>query len=265
MLAFINHDDKRSLEFMEEFIKRQHYVSDSLKDMKYADVIYLGMKGIDRKNRLVINHETITLSQDLLMNLKENCLIVTLVHNAYLEELSSLFHFRYIALCDDEQFVSENAILSGEGLISYLISHRINPLYKSRILVLGYGHCGKVIVSRLKGFEANILVAIRNHQYQKEIEDNQAKAIDFQDIDLSQIDILINTVPTHVVNDELLEKANPQIMIVDIASYPYGLNHHFALEKGLNSLLLPSIPCKYAYGYAGKLIADAIERMMSLA
>ena len=51
-------------------------------------------------------------------------------------------------------------------------------------------------------------------------------------------------------------------MIVDIASYPYGIDHHYALSKGINCQILPSIPCKYAYGYAGKMIADEIERKL---
>lgn len=261
MLVFVNHDDKRSLELMEELIARQYYVSDCLKDIKYADVIYLGAKGIDRKNRMIMDRETITLSLDQFKNLQDNCLVLTLAHNGYLEELSAKFHFRYHALLDDEKFVWENAILTAEGLIAYLISHRIQPLYKSRILVLGYGHCGKAIVSRLKGFEADILVGLRNHIYDKDIEDNHAKAIDLQDIDLSHVDILINTIPHHIVSDEMIDKSSLQIMIADISSYPYGLNHHYALEKGLNSVLLPSLPTHYAYGHAGKMIADVIERM----
>ena len=51
MLVFVNHDDMRSLELMEEMLHRGYYVSDQFKDMKYADVIYMGMRGIDRKNR----------------------------------------------------------------------------------------------------------------------------------------------------------------------------------------------------------------------
>ena len=64
MLIFINHDDMRSLECMEECIRRHYYVSDQLKDLKYADVIYLGAKGLDRKNRLFMNNETIMIDEE---------------------------------------------------------------------------------------------------------------------------------------------------------------------------------------------------------
>ena len=73
-------------------------------------------------------------------------------------------------------------------------------------------------------------------------------------------DILINTIPYVVVKENEIDKAHKRLMIVDIASYPYGIDHHYALSKGLNCQILSSIPCKYAYGYAGKMVADEIER-----
>lgn len=94
MLIFVNHDDMRSLELMEEMIRRGYYVSDQFKDMKYADVLYLGLKGPDRKNRLLTHQEIIMIDQKMLESLKDNCLILTLVHNAYLNELSKQYHFQ---------------------------------------------------------------------------------------------------------------------------------------------------------------------------
>ena len=73
-------------------------------------------------------------------------------------------------------------------------------------------------------------------------------------------DILINTIPYVVVKENEIDKVHKRLMIVDIASYPYGIDHHYALSKGLNCQILSSIPCKYAYGYAGKMVADEIER-----
>ena len=232
---FINHDDMRSLELMEELMRRGYYVSDRLKDMKYADVIYLGAKGMDRKNRLILEHETIVVDEEIIKHLKENCLVFTLIHNEYLIELSKEYHFQYIALLDQENFVEKNSILTAEGLMSYLISHRRMPLYDSQVIVLGYGHCAKPIIDDLIGLKANVKVAVRKRKYQKEIEKKNAQYIAIDQVDLSQC---------------------------DIASYPYGIDHHYALSKGINCQILPSIPCKYAYGYAGKMIADEIERKL---
>lgn len=263
MLVFINHDDLRSLELMEEMLHRGYYVSDQFKDMKYADVIYMGVKGIDRKNRLIMHQETMVVDTSLFQEMKMNCLILTLIHNDYLEELSKQYHFRYIALLDNEAFIKDNSILTAEGLISYLIMHRRYPLYQSCICVLGFGHCAKPIIEYLTALKADVYVAVRNSQYQSDIENMNAHYLDIGELDLSGIDILINTIPQVVVDKEILDKANKRIMIVDIASYPYGIDHHYAITQGLNSQILSSIPCKYAYGYAGNMIANVIERELN--
>ncbi len=260
MLVYVNHDDMRSLELMEEMIRRGYYVSDQRKDMKYADVIYLGVKGIDRKNRLLTHQETVILDEDVFKNLKTNSLVVTLIHNSYLNELSQIYHFRYIALLDQEDFVEKNSVLTAEGLLSYLITHRRMPIYQSHICVLGFGHCAKPIIAYLVALKAKVEVVVRKSKYQKEIEDMGACYCDIKDLNLSDVDILINTIPSVVVNGDALDKANRHIFMVDIASYPYGIDHHYALSKGMNCQILPSIPCKYAYGYAGIMIADVLER-----
>lgn len=260
MLVFVNHDDMRSLELMEELLRRGYYVSDQYEDMKYADVIYLGLKGIDRQNRMLTHRETVVLDDDVFKKLKKNCLVYTLVHNDYLCELATKFNFYYHALLDDEDFVRLNSILTAEGLLAYLIMHRRHPLYNSHVMVLGYGHCAKPIIDGLLAFNAMVSVAVRNEQYKEEIETKGAIYQNINQLDLKNIDILVNTIPSVVVGKEQLSYACPKMMIVDIASYPYGIDHHYALSQGFNCQILSAIPCKYAYGYAGEMIADVIEQ-----
>ena len=260
MLIFINHDDIRSLELMEELIRRGYYVSDQFKDMKYADVIYLGLKGIDNKNRLSTGQETICISEETFNELKENVLVYTLVENKILRDYAYKGKLKYCALLNDEDFIKKNSILTAEGLISYLIKHRRFPLYESRVLILGYGYCAKPIAEYLKVMKAKVSVAVRNHKYQQEIEELDYCYEDISELNLANYDVIINTVPSLVVKQEGLDQVKKDVMIVDIASYPYGIDHHYAMSQGLNSIILPSIPCKYAYGYAGRIIADQIER-----
>ena len=261
MLIFVNHDDMRSLELMEECVHRGIYVSDQLNDIKYADIIYMGAKGIDRKNRLMMNTETRVIPDHIFKNLKKDCILLTLIHNDYLEELSNEYHFHYCALLDKEEFIRKNSILTAEGLISYLIVHRRYPIYHSCITVLGYGHCAQPIIQYLKAMGAKVTVAVRNKKWKDNIESLGCCFCYLKDVVLSQVDILINTIPSIIIEKEKLDLAKKDILIVDIASYPYGIDHHYALSIGLNSQILSSIPNKYAYGYAGKMIADEIEGM----
>lgn len=258
MLIYVNHDDMRSLQLMDDLTKKGYYVTDNLRDMKYADCVYLGCKGIDLKHCLHTHQDTIMID-DINQLIKKGALVVTLMHNDYMIQLSKQYHFYYIALLDDGEFLEHNSILTAEGVISYLISHRRYPLYDSQILVTGYGHCGKAIIDLLIGFKAHLSISVRNQYLKKDIESLGCHYMQIEDIDLSHIDILINTIPSVTIEEDLLKTANKDIMIVDIASYPYGVDHHKALSLNLNSQILPSIPCRYAYGYASKMICDILE------
>ncbi|MCD8028472.1 MAG: hypothetical protein LUF02_07410 [Erysipelotrichaceae bacterium] len=261
MLIYVNHDDMRSLQLMDDLMQKGYYVTDNLRDMKYADALYLGSKGIDLKHFLHTHQDTIVIDNigDMI---KKDTYVFTLIHNDYMLLLSKQYHFHYIALLDNEDFIKHNSILTAEGVISYLISHRRFPLYRSQILVTGYGHCGKEIVELLLGLKAQVSVGVRNSKLKNDIESIGCQYMNLSDIDLSMIDILINTIPSVIIEEDLLIKAKKDIMIVDIASYPYGIDHHKALKLNLNSQILPSIPCRYAYGYASKMICDRLEDVL---
>lgn len=260
MLVFVNHDDLRGQEVMEEMIKKGYYVTDQWSDLRYCQIIYLGMKGIDRKNRLVLHRDTIVVEEQTWQQLQHNTIVLTLQHNDYLDTLAKQYGFIYCAFLDDEDFICKNSLLTAEGVISYLISHRRFPLFQSQIHVLGYGHCGKILVKYLLALQSFVEVGVRKSCLFKEIEERGAKPYLLEKMDLSACDVLINTIPSQIVTPVMLEQAKSSIMILDIASYPYGVDHHYALSKGLNSIILPSIPSKYAYGYAGRMMANMMER-----
>lgn len=259
MLIYVNHDDMRSLELMEELLRRGYYVSDQLKDLKLANVIYLGAKGIDRKHRLHTQSDTMIIPLDTIQQWHDKTRVYTLIENEYLRELSQTYHFQYMALLSDEQFLKENSILTAEGLIAYLIKHRRFPLYQSRILVLGYGHCAQPIISYLLAFHAKVSVGLRNASLKEEIEERGCQYTDLNHLDMNQ-DIIINTIPHVIIDKEKIDRMSQHCFVIDIASYPYGIDHHYALSKGHHCQILPSIPCRYAYGYAGAMIADVIEK-----
>lgn len=258
-MIFINHDDLRSLDCFEKCVEEGLYVSDDIKDLKYAQIIYLGQKGLDRKNYLYIHNESVYIDESIFENIRDDAVIITLIFNDYMCELSKKYNFVYTSLLSDEDFINENSILTAEGLISYLISHRLFPLYHSHILVLGYGHCGSAFLKCLNGFDSYNYIYCKNNDI---FVDNAHVFHDLNDIDFSIFDIIVNTVPEVIIKEDYISKMKKRVMIIDIASYPYGIDHHYALNIGLNSIILPSIPNKYAYKYAGNMIFDKIKGMI---
>ena len=260
-MIFINHDDLRSLECFNICLNDGLYVSDDINDLKYSDIIYLGRKGLDRKNLLYLHKENIYIEELVFENLLNNTVILTLIFNKYMYELSLKYNFTYIALLDDESFINENSVLTAEGMISYMISHRTFPLYHSHILILGYGHCAKAILKLLNGFDSCIDVYCRNKSmFEKE---NGHVFNNLDEIDFYKYNIIVNTIPEVIIDKKYIDKMNKDVAIFDIASFPYGIDHHYALEKGLNAIILPSIPTRYAYKYAGRMIYNRIKELIS--
>ena len=95
MLIFVNHDDLRGQEVMEELVKNGYYVTDEWKDLRYCQMIYLGLKGIDRKNRLLLHRDTIIVDEKTWKQLHPQTIIITMIHNDYLDALSKQYGFQY--------------------------------------------------------------------------------------------------------------------------------------------------------------------------
>ena len=262
MMIFVNHDDLRSLELSEALLQKGYYVSNKWEDMKYAKVIYLGMKGFDFQHKLIFNKEEKILQENDFAQLMKKCVIMTLVYNHYLFELCQKYDYHYLCLIRQKEFLRKNSILTAEGVIAYLVRHRRMPIYQSRILVMGFGHCAKPIVRYLNAMGGIVDVALRNRELDSDVINEKSQPIALDKLKLNEYDIIVNTIPARVITNQMLEVIRKPVMILDIASFPYGLDHRYALRKGLNCQILSSVPCKYAYSYAGYMILEEIEKVI---
>lgn len=256
MLVFVIEDDKRAYEVSKILLNEGYYVSDYLKDMKYADMIYLGLKGIDSQNRITHQGNICIIDDELFKNLKHGCTIFTIVENKHLRYLESQNDFHYISLMNDKDFLSMNTIMSVEGTLSYLIEKTNKPLYVSHVMILGYGHCAKRLAYSLKAFNCEITIALRKYELKDEIESKGYHCQSLYDIDFKDIDIIINTIPYPVIKEEQIKNIDKETLLIDIASYPYGIDHHEAVKCGLDSYILPAIPSRYFSVYSARCIVD---------
>lgn len=254
MLVFVIEDDERAKEISRIFLKKGYYVSNSLKDMKYADFIYLGLKGIDRQNRIIHDHQNIVINDEEFKHLSQQTCVFTISENIYLRNLSLNNDFRYISLMKDDDFLRINTIMTIEGLLSYIIDKIDKPIYKSSALVLGYGNCGKLTASSLKKLGCDVFVGVRNSQLKEEIE-NQFHYCSIDKLRYD-VDMIINTIPVPIIKKNELKEIHKDTKIFDIASYPYGIDHHEALKQGYDSFIISSIPNVYYPIYSAKCIVD---------
>lgn len=160
-----------------------------------------------------------------------------------------------------DSYAIKNSVLTAEGAISYAIDNTDFSLWKSRILIIGYGRLGRVLTDRLRAFSPTLTVSARSG---KDISTLQALGINYIKTDEIQdlydrFDIVFNTVDIKLSDKEA--KRLEGSLFLDLSSKGGFLNCE-AVNFGIEYVKLPSIPAKSAPETAGKIIAETVIELL---
>ncbi len=180
--------------------------------------------------------------------------------DSYFIDLAQKKKLAYLDYNKDECFQIFNAAATAEGAISVIINERNTTIYKSSILVIGYGRIGKVLAGHLKAFNPELYVAARKNTDVAWIDLNGYKGLKTDEIDkiIGDMDIIINTVPALIIPNMLVDAVKEDALIIDLASKPGGLDHSYAIGKGIKIIHALGLPGKISPKSAAKIIFDTI-------
>ena len=154
-----------------------------------------------------------------------------------------------------------NSIATAEGVICEAIKNSSINLHNSRCAVLGYGKCGHTIAAYLKRMFCLVTVASLD-------ETERAQAALFTDhvMDLETFqgqiegyDFIFNTIPALILTRESLSHVKSTATILDIASFPGGVDFEAAKELSVMALSCLSLPGRYAPASSAQAIRMSIE------
>lgn len=183
------------------------------------------------------------------------------------EDFKSLCEKRKIGCYDfmqEEPLTILNAVATAEGAILEALLHKDTWLHLSRVLVLGYGRCGKILADKLKGLSA--LVTVCSSQ---PAELAYASSLGFHTLSLSELpqkidrfEYVFNTIPATVLTKPCLENMRKDCLIIDIASNRIGVDYEAAAALKRTALFCPGLPGKYAcLSCAGQLTELVINKI----
>ncbi|MBO5412915.1 MAG: dipicolinate synthase subunit DpsA [Clostridia bacterium] len=165
-----------------------------------------------------------------------------------------------IDLLDREELVVLNTISTAEGAIQIAMEETTRTIHGSNILVLGYGRVGKILANMLKGIGANVYCEAR-----KNVDLAWIKAYGYEPIRLNELDeklnkfnIIINTIPSMILDEEKIKLLNEDCLIVDLASNPGGVDRTAAKKYGIKTIWALSLPGKVAPLTSAEFIKDTI-------
>lgn len=167
---------------------------------------------------------------------------------------------------EDEAVISFTASLTAEGLLAALITATPFSLVGRKLLLLGYGHCGRAIAKQLFRFDMDILVVEQEKERRvaARMDGNSALETNPDNGIFSSFDMVINTIPAPVLSLEQLAHLPKHCIFFDIASAPFGISADTISELKLNYLCCPGIPGQRMPQTVGEFIGKVIlERMLS--
>ena len=160
----------------------------------------------------------------------------------------------------DEPLAIYNAIATAEGAILEAMLHKDTQLHQSRVLVLGYGRCGRVLADKLKGLSSLVTVCCKQPS-----ELTTAQTLGHQIMPLAKLskgikryDYIFNTIPATVLTENILRNMKEDALVIDIASNKVGADYRAAEYLQRNVLFCPGLPGKYAPLSCAETLADYV-------
>ncbi len=165
---------------------------------------------------------------------------------------------------DREEFAIMNAVPTAEGAILAAMSNTPYTIKGSNCLVVGYGRIGKVLAADLKALGARVTATSRHRGVLAEIEAFDYTPLKTGDIKncIGEFDIIFNTVPHMVLGARCLMATKKDVLIIDLASKPGGVDFDEAKRLKRKVMWELSLPGKVAPYTAGKIVKDTILNMI---
>ncbi len=179
------------------------------------------------------------------------------------ENFAKSLESKGIKLCDyysNEALTILNSVSTAEGVIFEIIGNTSINIHGSKIAVIGYGKAGSAIARRLTALGADVSVAARSEKSRAQAEADGCKATALSQLGeiAEKLDIVINTVPAPVLEEDFIENLPKSCLVIEVASAPYGVDFAAAEKHGIRVLRVPSLPGRIAPKSAGEAIAKTI-------
>lgn len=170
---------------------------------------------------------------------------------------------RVVNLLASERFQQANAWPTAEGAIRVALERSERTLRGSRCAVLGYGRIGKDLVKLLCSFGADVVATARRKEQLEDIAalgvlavhtDNLAEAC-------ADCNFIFNTIPFVLLDEERLRKLRRDVVIIDLASTPFGVDFNAATRLKLDAQTYQSLPGRFFPKTAADIIYTCIKEL----
>lgn len=180
-------------------------------------------------------------------------------------EVAGKCGIRLFDVLEREDFTVMNSVPTAEGAIAVAMQMQQTTLNGSKCLVIGFGHIGKLLAAYLKGLGAHVTASAR-----KSGDLAWISAYGYQPVKTSELkealsgyDIIFNTVPSLVLDEETLTSVKKDALICDLASAPGGVDFNAAEKLSLRTVHALSLPGKVAPLTAAESLRKTVYNILN--
>ncbi len=156
-----------------------------------------------------------------------------------------------------DDFKAANALPTAEGAIGAAVREYNGCITQAHILVVGFGRIGKVLSTMLSRIGAKVSVSARKSADIEMIKSLGMNA-EYTNTLTGQYDIIFNTVPAMILDENAIASVKESGIIIDLASIPGGTDDKAAAGRGIRVFHELSLPGRTAPKAAGFIIKNTV-------
>lgn len=253
--------------FPRERVGHGAFVVNNLEDAcKDAEVVILPLPGTSAEGviRAVYSEQELKLSKNDINAMAPNALVIIGSARKFLKDWINDRGLTLLEVADMDDIAILNSIPTAEGAIQIAMEETPFTIHGSKTCVIGFGRVGITMARTLKALGSDVTVVARKDGQLARAYEMGCKRADFGDLHeiMNCCNIVFNTVPEMVLDRNILKYANPEILIIDLATQPGGTDFEAANAYGFRAILAPGLPGKVAPVFAGKILADVIPGLI---
>lgn len=233
---------------------------------KDAEVLILPLPGTNQEGviRAVYAEEEIRLTEKAISSLALNALVIIGSARPYLKDWAQKYALVLLEIVEMDEVAILNSIPTAEGAVQIAMEETAITIHGSKSCVVGFGRVAITLARLLKAMGSEVTVVARNQGQLARAYEMGCKKAFFDDLleVIKHNNIIFNTVPSMVLDRRTLKYANPDTLIIDLATQPGGTDFEAANEFGLKAILAPGLPGKVAPVFAGRILAEVIPRLI---
>lgn len=164
-----------------------------------------------------------------------------------------------------ELCILDNVLPTAEGAIALAIEESDGVLAEALVLLIGYGRVSQALAPRLAPLAGELCITNRGSERLKLAAQAGYSTVVWQDWPAiaEKATYLFNTVPDLVLPRNILEILRPDVLIIDLAAHPGGVDFVQAKQLRIKAILASGLPGRYAPIAAGKTLARVYPPLLA--